>query len=120
MLIKQPDLGMTVVVAAVWFGQFFMAGLRLYWVAAGGIAGVVGLVGAYLLLPHVTSRINRFLDPAAGDSYQVKRSMEAFANGGLWGRGPGEGTGQGRAARRPCRFRLRGGRRGVRRRRLRC
>jgi cell division protein FtsW len=40
----------------------------------------------------VTSRINRFLDPAAGDSYQVNRSIEAFVNGGLWGRGPGEGT----------------------------
>jgi cell division protein FtsW len=91
MLVKQPDLGMAVVVALVWFGQFFMAGLRLYWVVAGGIAGVSGLVGAYLLLPHVTSRIDRFLDPSAGDSYQVRRAMEAFANGGLWGRGPGEG-----------------------------
>lgn len=91
MLVKQPDLGMAVVVAAVWFGQFFLVGLRLYWVVAGGLAGVSGLVGAYLLLPHVTSRIDRFLDPAAGDSYQVRRAMEAFANGGLWGRGPGEG-----------------------------
>jgi len=43
------------------------------------------------VLPHVASRINRFLDPTAGDSYQVDRSIEAFANGGLWGRGPGEG-----------------------------
>jgi cell division protein FtsW len=40
----------------------------------------------------VTSRIDRFLDPASGDSYQVDRSIEAFMNGGLWGRGPGEGT----------------------------
>jgi cell division protein FtsW len=92
MLVKQPDLGMAVVVAAVWFAQFFMAGLRLYWVAGGAIAGVAGLFGAYMWLPHVTSRVNRFLDPAAGDSYQVNRSLEAFANGGLWGRGPGEGT----------------------------
>lgn len=92
LLIKQPDLGMAVVVAAVWFAQFFMAGLRLYWVVAGSMAGAAGFVGAYLLLPHVTSRVNRFLDPAAGDSYQVDRSMQAFANGGLWGRGPGEGT----------------------------
>jgi len=91
MLIKQPDLGMAVVVVAVWFAQFVLAGLRLYWVAAGGIAMAGGLVGAYLWLPHVTSRINRFLDPAAGDSYQVNRSIEAFVNGGLWGRGPGEG-----------------------------
>jgi len=92
MLIKQPDLGMAVVIAIVWFAQFFMAGLRLYWAAAGSIAGLAGFVGAYLWLPHVTSRINRFLDPAAGDSYQVNRSIEAFVNGGLWGRGPGEGT----------------------------
>jgi len=92
MLMKQPDLGMAVVIAAVWFGQFIMAGLRLYWIAAGSIAGFAGIVGAYLSLPHVASRINRFLDPAAGDSYQVNRSLEAFANGGLWGRGPGEGT----------------------------
>ena len=92
MLIKQPDLGMAAVVGAVWFSQFFMAGLRLYWVAAGTLAAAGGFAGAYLWLPHVTSRVNRFLDPAAGDSYQVNRSMEAFANGGLWGRGPGEGT----------------------------
>jgi cell division protein FtsW len=92
MLIKQPDLGMAVVVGSVWFAQFFMAGLRLYQVAAGTLAGMGGLAGAYLWLPHVTSRIDRFLDPAAGDHYQVNRSLEAFANGGLWGRGPGEGT----------------------------
>jgi len=92
MLIKQPDLGMAVVVGLVWFAQFFMAGLRLYWVVAGGMAAFGGILGAYWWLPHVTSRINRFLDPAAGDSYQVNRSIEAFVNGGLWGRGPGEGT----------------------------
>ena len=92
MLIKQPDIGMAGVVAAVWFAQFFMAGLRLYWAAAGALAGVGGLVGAYLYLPHVRVRVDHFLDPAAGDSYQVTRSIEAFANGGLWGRGPGEGT----------------------------
>jgi len=92
LLLKQPDLGMAVVVSAVWFTQFFLAGLRLYWVAAGLMTGAAGLVGAYLTLPHVASRIDRFLDPASGDSYQVERSMEAFSNGGLWGRGPGEGT----------------------------
>src|SRR6516225_2529091 len=92
MLIKQPDIGMAAVVAAVWFAQFFMAGMRLYWVAAGALAGVAGSVGAYMYLPHVRIRVDHFLDPATGDSYQVNRSMEAFASGGLWGRGPGEGT----------------------------
>ena len=92
MLIKQPDIGMAAVVAAVWFSQFFMAGLRLYWVAACALIAVASLVGAYTYLPHVKVRVDHFLDPAAGDSYQVDRSIEAFTNGGLWGRGPGEGT----------------------------
>lgn len=92
MLLKQPDFGMAVVVALVWFAQFIMAGLRLYWAAGGVLAGMAGLIGAYLWSPHVTSRIDRFLDPTSGENYQVNRSLEAFANGGLWGRGPGEGT----------------------------
>ena len=92
LLVKQPDLGMTVVVTAVWFTQFFLAGLNLFWVAAFGMAGATGLIGAYFTLPHVASRIDRFMDPASGDSYQVDRAMDAFMNGGLWGRGPGEGT----------------------------
>lgn len=93
LLVKQPDLGMAVVISVVWFTQFFLAGLRIQWVLACGAAGMSGLVGAYFLLPHVTSRIDRFLfGKGAGDTYQVDRSLEAFANGGLWGRGPGEGT----------------------------
>lgn len=92
MLMKEPDLGMSGVVAVVWLAQFFMAGLRLYWAAVGGLGLIGGLAGAYLWVPHVTTRINQFLDPASDGNYQVDRSLEAFANGGLWGRGPGEGT----------------------------
>ncbi len=92
LLLSQPDLGMTVVVSAIWFGQFFLAGLPMILVVGFIATGVSGLVGAYFLFPHVSSRIDRFLDPAAGDSYQVNRSLEAFMNGGLIGTGPGEGT----------------------------
>jgi cell division protein FtsW len=92
MLIKQPDIGMAVVVAVVWLAQFYMAGLRIYWIVLFGLAGLAGLAGAYFSLQHVRLRVDQFLNPALGDSYQVNRSLEAFANGGLWGRGPGEGT----------------------------
>jgi cell division protein FtsW len=96
MLIKQPDLGMTGVIAVVWLAQFFMAGLRLYWGVIGGLGLMAGVGGAYMWMPHVTTRINQFLEHGAGAgadaNYQVNRSLEAFANGGLWGRGPGEGT----------------------------
>ncbi len=84
---------MTAVASVVWFTQFFLAGLSLVWVIALMGAGVAGLArAAYMLLPHVATRINGFIDPQSGDSYQVDRSIDAFMNGGLWGRGPGEGT----------------------------
>jgi cell division protein FtsW len=90
-LLSQPDVGMTLVCSAVWSAQFFMAGLPMYWVILFVIIGMGGFVGAYMLLPHVTSRVDRFLDPTTGDSYQVTQAMRAFQQGGLFGRGPGEG-----------------------------
>ncbi|MFZ5790719.1 MAG: putative lipid II flippase FtsW [Pseudomonadota bacterium] len=92
MLMSQPDLGMTVVVSATWFAQFFLAGLPLMWVGILMLAGILALLGAYFAFPHVTERVDSFLDPAAGDSYQVDRALDAFRNGGLFGQGPGEGT----------------------------
>jgi len=62
------------------------------WIAALVALGAVGLVSAYVLLPHVASRIDRFLDPASGDTYQSDRSLDSFLQGGWFGRGPGEGT----------------------------
>ncbi len=92
LLLAQPDFGMAVVVAAVWFSQFFMAGVPMAWIGGMAFLGLAGAATAYALLPHVASRIDRFLDPAAGDSFQVDTSLEAFRSGGLLGRGPGEGT----------------------------
>lgn len=91
-LLLQPDVGMALVVSAVWFGQFFIAGLSMYFVLLLLGIGMAGLVAAYSLLPHVTSRIDRFLNPAGGDNYQIDRAMDAFRSGGLFGRGPGEGS----------------------------
>ena len=92
LLILQPDVGMAFIVSAAWFCQFLLAGLSLQWAVLFAAIGVTAMIGAYLALPHVASRVDRFLDPATGDNYQVERSIEAFMNGGLFGRGPGEGT----------------------------
>jgi cell division protein FtsW len=92
LLLLQPDVGQTFVVTAVWGIQFFLAGLPLFWVGLLLAVSLVALVGTYFALPHVSARIDSFLDPDAGDRYQINRSIEAFMNGGLFGRGPGEGT----------------------------
>jgi cell division protein FtsW len=92
LLLMQPDVGQAAVLSAIWFTQFFLAGLPMMAVIAMAGLGAIGMLAAYFVFPHVQSRIDRFLDPASGDSYQVDRAMEAFANGGMLGRGPGEGT----------------------------
>lgn len=91
LLVVQPDIGMTLTVTAMWCIQLFLSGLPFLWVFVMAILGVAGLFGAYSMFPHVAKRINNFLDPAAGDNYQIGRSLEAFRNGGILGRGPGEG-----------------------------
>jgi cell division protein FtsW len=91
LLLLQPDFGMTLVVTAVWFTQFFMAGLPMFYVVGLCGLGIGMMIGVYLLLPHVASRVDRFLDPSSGDTYQVSTALEAFMNGGLFGVGPGEG-----------------------------
>lgn len=91
LLIIQPDFGMTVAISGMFGLQFFLAGVPFVWVAVMLLAGAAGVFMAYQFLPHVTNRIDRFLDPSSGDNYQVEKSLEAFKNGGLLGRGPGEG-----------------------------
>ena len=92
LLVLQPDLGMSIVVAAVWAAQLFVVGLPIWIVGIGVVGGAASLVGAYMMFGHVRSRFDRFLDPTSGDNYQVNTSLEAFMNGSLFGRGPGEGT----------------------------
>ncbi|MGH6865135.1 MAG: putative lipid II flippase FtsW [Methyloceanibacter sp.] len=92
LLVLQPDFGQTLLITLVWGALFYMAGFNLIWILALGAAGIGGLLAAYFSLPHVTSRIDRFLDPASGDTYQADRSLDSFLHGGWFGRGPGEGT----------------------------
>jgi cell division protein FtsW len=91
-LVLQPDFGQTMLIALVWGALFFLAGMRLIWVAGLGGAAAIGLAGAYMTTPHVAGRIRRFLDPASGDTFNIDQALESFLRGGWFGRGPGEGT----------------------------
>jgi cell division protein FtsW len=92
LLVVQPDFGQTMLIVLVWSALFFMAGMRLVWMF--GLAGVacIGLLTAYFTVPHVAHRIQRFLDPASGDTFNIDIATESFVRGGWFGKGPGEGT----------------------------
>ncbi len=91
LLLLQPDFGQTLLVTTVWIMMFFMTGISWMWAPVLGGLGVAGIVSAYFLLPHVTRRIDQFLDPSTGDNYQVGLALESFIRGGWFGLGPGEG-----------------------------
>ena len=90
-LLLQPDVGTTLLLVGVWCLQIFLAGCPLALIALLGLLFAGVGIGAYFMFDHVHQRVDQFLDPASGEGYQVKRAMEAFQSGGLFGRGPGEG-----------------------------
>jgi len=91
LIVSQPDIGMAVVIVAVWGVQFFLAGMPVPAVIGLAALGIGGLAIAYHLFPHVESRVNRFLNPGSGDTYQVDMSLSAIQNGGAFGVGAGQG-----------------------------
>ncbi|NDV85548.1 putative lipid II flippase FtsW [Aurantimonas aggregata] len=91
LLVAQPDLGQTILVAAAWGGLFFMAGMSWLWIALLGGVALGGSALAYFAFPHVASRIDRFLT-GEGDTFQTDTAREAIMRGGWLGQGPGEGT----------------------------
>jgi len=93
LLMSQPDFGMTMVLTSMFVAQVFIAGLPLRYLFIMGLIGAIGVVCIYFTFDHVRVRMDKFIDPhGTADTYQVDRSMEAFANGGFWGTGPGQGT----------------------------
>lgn len=91
LLLLQPDLGMTIVVTAIWGFEFFLAGLSIWLVVILAGMAAAGGVAAYFTFPHVHARVDQFLASEQSLGYQIKKSLEAFQSGGFFGRGPGEG-----------------------------
>jgi cell division protein FtsW len=87
---KQPDVGMMFVISAVFVIQLFLSGVNLMWIIPVAALASGGGVLLYKFDTHVHDRVDKFLY-SKGGNYQIDRVMEAFANGGLFGRGAGEG-----------------------------
>ena len=90
-LLKQPDVGQTTLLIALWAALLFFSGAPLKWMGALAGGGLVLGVLAYVLFPHVHHRIDQFFNPT-DTGYQTGLALKAFAHGGLTGVGPGAGT----------------------------
>jgi cell division protein FtsW len=92
LLVAQPDFGQTLLVAIAWGALFFLSGVSWRWIV--GVLGVAaaGIAAAYSTMPHVAMRIDRFLNPQGGDTYQIDTALNSFLAGGWFGQGPGEGV----------------------------
>jgi len=91
LLIAEPDFGQTMLITIAWGSLLFISGMSMVWVAALVVISAGGIAAAYTLLPHVAARIDKFLSPSSGDTFQVDKAMDSIMRGGWFGQGPGEG-----------------------------
>jgi cell division protein FtsW len=91
LLIVQPDFGQTALVILTFGSMLLIYGIS--WISVVGLVGLAGLgvYATYTSVSHVKSRVDRFLSPDKGDTFQVDTAIQAFNNGGLMGTGPGGG-----------------------------
>jgi cell division protein FtsW len=89
-LLLQPDIGQAALMFATFAVLLFLSGIS--WLVIFGmlVIGVGGLFGAYMFFPHVAGRIDSFLNPEDGNTYQVDKALSSLLEGGWFGRGPGE------------------------------
>lgn len=85
-ILRQPDIGTSILYLAVVAGMMFMAGLPLFVIpiAIGGL-GILG-VGLFYTMPHFHNRIISWAT-GAGDTYQITQSIQSIQHGGLLGSG---------------------------------
>jgi rod shape determining protein RodA len=96
LILKQPDLGTSLVVLPVLVIGAFLTGIQ--WKHAIVVVVLVGLllpVGWHFLKPYQKERIETFLRPESdprGSGYQIMQSKIAVGSGGFWGKGIGKGS----------------------------
>lgn len=96
LVLRQPDLGSSLVLFAIWGAIIFASGLR--WHHMGTLLGLgVVLIGVawFLLAPYQKDRLYNFFTPERdplGTGYNVIQALVAVGSGGLTGKGLGSGT----------------------------
>jgi rod shape determining protein RodA len=93
LVVKEPALGVALVLLAVLIGMIVMSGLRLRWLAVLAVAGVgVGWLAykLHVVKSYQLQRFTSFTNPNAnlsGAGYNAQQAKIAVGSGGLYGHG---------------------------------
>jgi len=109
LIMKQPDLGTSLLVMASGLSVIFFAGLKWRWILPPLLLGAVGLAVLVIMEPTLCApgvdwkvlheyqrqRVCTLLDPTRdplGKGFHIIQGMIAIGSGGLWGKGFMQGT----------------------------
>ncbi|MBQ9358906.1 MAG: rod shape-determining protein RodA [Abditibacteriota bacterium] len=99
LIFRQPDLGTSLTLAAMWLVMVFVCGCRLRHILLFLLITAALAAAAWwtpgVLKPYQKDRIYTFLNPQSdplGAGYHVIQSRIAIGSGGLWGKGYLKGT----------------------------
>ena len=95
-LINQPDLGQTLLLASTWITMIFVSGFNMTILLILGLVFISIISFLIFFFPekfgYIFFRIKTFIDPKAGDDFQSQKALQAIKQGGLTGQGMGEGV----------------------------
>jgi len=93
LIVKEPDLGVTVLMVVLLFGMIALSGIKLRWltlIVGVSALGVWSVINLHLLKAYQASRITSFFHPTAnpqGAGYNAAQAKLAVGSGGLFGQG---------------------------------
>ncbi len=93
-LVRQKDLGSSLLFFAVFMAMLYIATQRAAYVLVGTALFAGAVVVAYQAFAHVQDRVHNWLDPwkdIQGKGYQLTQGLFAFGSGGFAGTGLGRG-----------------------------
>jgi cell division protein FtsW len=94
LVMLQPDMGTTIVLAMLTGAILFVGGVRLRHLAVVGLASILAGTVLAIVEPYRRARLLSFVDPfahAQAGGYQVAQSLIALGSGGWTGVGLGAG-----------------------------
>lgn len=97
LVLRQPDLGTTILMVATGVVLMFLAGVRIWVFVVGASAGIAAVIPLwqFVLRDYQKARLLTFISPEKdplGAGYHILQSKIALGSGGVFGKGLLQGT----------------------------